>query len=207
MLNIVESRTRVLLTWSLGGLVLLGAVLGIGALAVFDRMHQDEAARRERFVQRRALLERIRGGIYVFGSLARGNPEQLRAIHEDVADAMRQYGPPADLAGEIATYWKQLDLMAEFEARPRTAALDAYFQGQLALRRATMLRITGEIAGAQERESRQADSELEAVIRRFRQLIEAGLGMVVALGIVVSVATARRCCGWSARPTRWERSW
>jgi signal transduction histidine kinase len=200
MLECVESRTRLLLTWSLGGLVLLGAALGIAALAIFDRIHADETALRVRFAERSALLERIRNGIYLSGSLAQDNfavpnapvAAQLNALRDDTARALRQYGEATGLSGEVTTYWRLLDLMADVAARPRTPALDAYFRRQLSLRRETMLRIAGEIGAAQERESRQADAELEAASRRFHRLVAAGLALVVALGAAVALGTARR---------------
>src|SRR5437867_2849685 len=64
-------RTRPLLIYSLGALIVLIAVTGAAALVMFGRIRSGESGLRTRFDQRRAALERIRTGIYLSGTLAR----------------------------------------------------------------------------------------------------------------------------------------
>jgi hypothetical protein len=71
MLKGVSSRTRPLLAWWLGGLLLLGVVSGAGALIVLERIRAGEAALRSGFVERSGWLEELRSGIYLSGTLAR----------------------------------------------------------------------------------------------------------------------------------------
>src|SRR6185437_7277034 len=65
------SKTRLLLIYSLGGLLLLTAVTGAAALIIFQRVRSQEDGLRAQFLERSQWLEEIRGSIYLSGTLAR----------------------------------------------------------------------------------------------------------------------------------------
>src|SRR5260370_7587158 len=65
------SKTRLLLTCAMSGLLLLIAITGVTAIVVLDRIHSGEAALRARSVERSGRLERIRHDIYLSSTLAR----------------------------------------------------------------------------------------------------------------------------------------
>jgi signal transduction histidine kinase len=197
----MESRTRLLLICSLGGLLLLIASTGAAALAIFHRIRTGEAELRTRFFERSERLEQIRRAIYLSGTLARdyfAEPEgpDAAALLEQLARAeqsskigLDQYG---ELRGEVIAYWKVLDLMAEMARKRHGAGVDTYFRHQLQQRRETMLHIADSIGAALDREWRHGQSELDAMYRRFRLIFGAGLALVVTLGLAVSLVTARR---------------
>src|SRR5438552_2195691 len=115
MLESVGSRTRVLLSWSLGGLVLLAAVIGVAALLVFDHVRSGQQALRTGFLERSARLERIRGGVYTSGILAEdyfAAPKEtdrvrLHNLEAESTAAATEYGD-ANLRGEVIAYWRVL---------------------------------------------------------------------------------------------------
>src|SRR5437660_11623101 len=99
----MPSRTRLLLIMSLGGVMLLAAIAGAGALFVLGRIRTGEAALRTRVLERRGWLEEIRGGIYLSGTLARdyfsepggsdapGLLTRLKKLEEDTNRALVRY--------------------------------------------------------------------------------------------------------------------
>src|SRR6516164_2111517 len=107
----MESRTRLLLTCSLGGLLALTAGTGVAALTIFHRIRTGEADLRQRFFERSARLEQIRRDIYLSGTLARdyfAEPDgadaaalldRLGNTERDSKAALGQYD--AELRGEV----------------------------------------------------------------------------------------------------------
>jgi signal transduction histidine kinase len=198
----MESRTRLLLTCSLGGLLALTAGTGVAALTIFHRIRTGEADLRQRFFERSARLEQIRRDIYLSGTLARdyfAEPDgadaaalldRLGNTERDSKAALDQYD--AELRGEVIAYWKVLGLMAEMARKRHGAGVDAYFRHQLALRRETMLHIADGIGAALDREWTRGQAELAAMYSRFRLIFSAGLALVVALGLAVSIGAVRR---------------
>ena len=77
------SKTRPLLAWWLGSLLLLSVVTGVAALIVLDRIRAGEAALRARFVQRSAGLEELRTGIYLGSGAERPAPARGNTIEDN----------------------------------------------------------------------------------------------------------------------------
>jgi signal transduction histidine kinase len=200
------SRTRLLLISSLGGLLLLTAITGVAALIIFGRIRAGETAARARFLERSDSLERIRTGIYLSGTLARDyfvepdGPgaasllERLARVEDDVKHALARYAgaDSAELRSEVFAYWKVLDLMAGMARKRPGSGVDAYFRHQLAQRRETMLHIADDIGAALAREWEGEQAQLAAMYGRFRLIFATELGLVVLLGMVLSVGTVRR---------------
>jgi signal transduction histidine kinase len=160
---------------------------------------------RATFAARGKALEQIRTGVLLSGTLARdyflapndpGAPvlqARLHQLEQETNSAIARWGEAAaDLRGEVTTYWRLLDLMADLASSRRTAGLDEYFRRQLAQRRETMLAIAGEIGARMEAERKRSESEIEDSARRFRVALGLELVLVVGAGMTVSVATARR---------------
>ena len=195
----VESKTRVLLSCSLGALVLLAAVAGLAALAIFQRVRTGEQELRAGLLDRTNRLERIRAGVYSSGLLAESyfhapDPatlDRLNALKEDTTRAAADYGDP-NLRGELITWWRLVDLMTDLSTARRKQALDAYFRAQLDARRTTVLRIASETSAALKRESERGEADVAALYRRSRAMLAAAVVLIVALGLIASVVTARR---------------
>jgi signal transduction histidine kinase len=96
------------------------------------------------------------------------------------------------LRGEVAAYWKVLDLMAEMARGRRTPGVGSYFQKQLAQRRETMLRIAADVENALERELRRGEALASATYSRLRIALAAALTVLGAAGAALSWLTVRR---------------
>src|SRR5437016_6525113 len=207
----MESRSRVLLVCSLGGLLLLLAATGATGLMIFERIRAGEAALRGQFLARSRALEEVRSGIFLSGTLARdyvADPDatggaalldRLQRLQDVSAQSLQRYAASADgsagvnnLRGEVTAYWKVLDLMVEMAHRRRTPALDAYFRAQLGQRRETMLLIAGKVGDAVETEMRNREGDLGRMYGQFRWTMAGEIALVVALGSIISITTTRR---------------
>jgi signal transduction histidine kinase len=206
------SRTKVLLVYALGGLLVLLAATGAFAITVSERIRAGEAVLRSRVVERSGWLEQIRGGIYQSGTVARDyvlepeGPEapallrELSRLERDTKRALDLYTATAtgqtpvaaNLRGEVTVYWKVLGLMVEVAHKRQTPAMDAYFRRQLSQRRGAMLRIADGIGMAVERELEAGEANLTGMYNRFRMMLAGALALVVAAGLALSVYAARR---------------
>ncbi len=208
----MASKSRRLLIFSSAALLLLTALAGLGALAVLERLRAGEAELRRQFVERSRWLDEVRSGIYLSGTLARdyfAEPDgpdgpalagQLARLQEHTRRALDNYAKYANgegpgtsaLAGEVAAYWKVLDLMAGMAGKSRTPELATYFRRQLGQRRQAMMEIAAQISAAQDREMRRREAELAALYTRLRIALGLGLAVAVAAGAVLAVAAGRR---------------
>ena len=174
---------------------------------ILDRIRAGEAALRAGFVERSGWLEQLRSGIYLSGTLARDylaaptDPdaaallEKLRALETDTLRAVSRYSESRDAAnlrGEVATYWKLLNLMVDVANGRHTPGTDAYFRRQLAQRRENMFWIAGEIGKSLDGESRRREVELARVYAEFRWVLLVELAVVIGLALAVSLVTGRR---------------
>jgi signal transduction histidine kinase len=191
----MESRSRLLLVCSLGGLLLLIVLTGVAALAIMTRIQAGEAALRNRDAGR--TLERIRGDIYLSGTLARdyfSEPaealaDRLTRLETQSKEALEPY---PELRSEAIAYWRVLDLMREMALRPRTPKVEAYFRLQLASRREAMLHLSDEIGVAMVAERKIREAELTGMYGQFRGMMLAELLLVVMAGSAISVKAFRK---------------
>jgi signal transduction histidine kinase len=200
----VGSKTRRLLAGSLGGLVLLTVATGATAFVLFERFASRQQALQARVLARRQALERTANAILLSGTLARDyflapdDPaapvlrSRIRGLQEQSARDLAPFPQSPSLKGEIGAYWRVLDLMSDMAGSGRRAGVDEYFRHQLAQRRETMLRIADSVGAELDRESRAGEAELERLRDHFRNVLGIELGMVMALGLIVSWGTLRK---------------
>jgi signal transduction histidine kinase len=212
MLESMGSKIRWILICSLGGFLLLITIAGAAAWIMLDRVQSGEATLRTRMATRSSLLEQIRGGVYLSGTIARDyavapeSPEapalraRLTQLEADTRRAVERYASEAPRGGhdfvqlraEISAYWKLLDFMVEIAGRHPSPGLDAYFRRQLADRREAMLHISAEIGVTLYRESQQAQFDLAVMYARFRWLFVVATTLPIVVGLALAWATVHR---------------
>ena len=202
---------------------MLIAVTGVAALAIMTRIEAGETALRDR--HQGITLERIRSGVYLSATLARdyfsdpNGPDarelirRLGQLQKESREAFERYAVSgalqstavAKLRGEVIAYWKVLDLMGEMASK-RSAPVEAYFRGQLAQRRETMLHIADEIDDALKVEYKMRAMELGAMYGEFFRMMIGELMLVAIAGSAVAWITFKRLtrlesetCALSAR--------
>lgn len=184
-------------------------------MLLFGRIRGSESALRSRYLQNAALLERVRGGIYLSGTIARdyfadpsgpdsaGLQLKLTEVEKDVKQALTEFTaskPPGDrdalrMSGEVTAYWSVLHLMSEMASKPSTAGVSAYFRRQLAARRETMLDIASDITASLDREWSRGQTELDQMHRNLRWVLIGDLIAVFALGLALAIWTIHRLSG------------
>ena len=184
------SKSRFLLTASMAVLLLLTAITGIAALALFSRIHAEESALRARSLEHSRRLEQIRATIYL-SAAGQQAPADLAAVRDST---LRQLAAPetSSLRGEVVAWFRLLDLMNDMAARRPSPGVDAWFRQQIAQRRGAMLELTNSISAALDREWQSGQSQLDALYARFRWTLGAELALVFAVGAAVSTLTVRR---------------
>ena len=191
------SKSRLLLTASMAGLLLLTAITGAAALAAFSRIHAAETALRARTLLHSRRLEQVRTAIYLSAADPR-TPAALAALRDET---LRQLAAPetASLRGEVVAWFRLLELMNEMAARRPSAGVDAWFRQQIAQRRAAMLDLTNSIAAALDREWQSGQGQLDSLYARFRWALGGELALVFALGLLLSTVAVRRTVGLEAQ--------
>lgn len=200
----MSSRSRLVLVCSFGSLLLFTAITGVAGLVVFGRARSGEAALEARYLERSQALEKLRSSIYVSDSLARdyfadpGAPAaaawkaRLAQLSRDSRAALDGAGASASLRGEVAGWWKLLDLMTDMADRRRTGSLEDYFTRQLAERRETMLLIAADIGSELDADWRRRQGDIRHMYSRFEHILLGELLVVVLAGAALSVFAIRR---------------
>ncbi len=198
----MDRKVRWILGISLGGLLLLLAVAGTAGMAALRRVRDAEAGQRALLRNHAAWLRRVENGIYLSGTLARdyfADPTgadapalqaRLTQLETDTKRAVEQ--SPAELRGDVVTYWRMLNLMMELARKRTTPGLDAYFRRQLTERRESMLRIADRAGSTFDVQWTQGQSQLTQMYAQLWWLLALELTLVLGLGLLVSISGARR---------------
>jgi signal transduction histidine kinase len=205
----MESRSKPLLVYSFGGLLLLTALAGLAGLVILERVRAGEAELRMHHQNRSTRLHQVRTGILLSGTLARdyfANPHgedasglrtQLREVETRTRAALEEDADRGEttalpLRAEVGAYWKVLELMGDMARKQPARGVDLYFQNQLAQRRATMLRIADDVEAALARELRSGEEQAAALYWRLRTAMAIILVLLAATGGLLSWAMLRR---------------
>jgi signal transduction histidine kinase len=197
----MASRSRLVLIGSFAGLILFTTITGIAGLLVLGRARAQETELQARYVARGQALERLRNSIYTSDSLARdyfADPQavvlkaRLAQLSADSRSALETAQASPSLRGEVAGWWRLIDLMTEMAERGGTGPVGAYFAGQLAGRREAMLRITAEIGSAMQAEWRSREEQIGQMYSRFSRILAWELLLVVLAGTALAAAAIRR---------------
>ena len=195
-----------------GGLLGLILVSLFTQLAVISATRAADAQARAAYFGRMRSLDEVRDSLFLSSTFARDyllakDPQAgapLRAEvdrnHERANQALSVYSESpdangqrllADLRGEIAVYWKVLDLMLEVGSRERAPGTDRYITQSLANRRESMTGILSRIREVSENEYRQREAAIQANDRIFLlTLLAIGL-ITLALGGLLAIYTSR----------------
>lgn len=195
-----------------GGLLLLILVSLFTQMAVIRSTRAADAQARAAYFGRMRSLDEIRDSLFLSGTFARDylltkDPQTaapLRAEvdrnHERANRALAAYSESpdshgqrllADLRGEIAVYWKVLDLMLEVGSRERAPGTDRYFTQSLANRRESMTGILSRIREVSENEYQQREAAIQANDRIFLLTLLAIGVITLALGGLLAIYTSR----------------
>jgi signal transduction histidine kinase len=185
----MRQRPWLVLVGGFGGLLLLMAAAGTGALLFLNSWRHSGTELQGHFLARNRTLEKIRANIYLSGTFARDSllaPEvsgakaqiatlaNLRHDTDGLLDSYAQSIEPEETAPfrtlryEIDAYWKVLDRTFAWSAEERNKYRFAFFYEEMVPRRTSMLQIADRIATLNEDALKRGDTQLGALFGRLQ---------------------------------------
>jgi signal transduction histidine kinase len=159
-------NTRVILVPAFGGLLLLIAILGLGAYRRSDLIFQDVTSIQYAYRQRATVLNGIQSDIYLSAILLRDylldpvissgieHRRQLSEVRRSLEERLKilaRLSPSQDrdslqqLALELEGYWDALDPLFEWPPEPKVADRFSFLRKQVLPRRTALLAMTRRI--------------------------------------------------------------
>lgn len=200
--------TRLLLLAGFGGLLLLMAFAGLGAMRVLREIQTRNDAIRGDFLARNRFLNQIRSDLYLSGTYVRDcllelEPEKaesyrgsLENTRRDMELAVQSYAklsnssekkPFAILQEELTQYWHLLEPVMLWNALERKARGYAFLRDEVYPRRTAMLHLADEIGQVNERQLDAGNRQVAELFSGFR--IRLSLTLLVTLGIGAILAS------------------
>jgi signal transduction histidine kinase len=189
------------------------AFAGSDSVLVFRELTRTSNDIRQRFLTRNRLLDRIRSGIFLSGTLARDfllapgetgtavQRERMRQVQNATRAAVDEYSSLlegvelttfSNLGGEIHAYFKLLDLILEWRTPETRRSGYSYLHNEIVRRRAAMLAIADRISAMNEHELVLGDQRSAQAFDRFRIRLGVTVAVTLIVGVFLSWLTLRR---------------
>lgn len=179
---------------------------GIDALRVLRQFQSSDDQIRGRYLSQNHVLNDIRSDVYVSGTYVRDyllEPDPVRAdvfrtsledVRKHMEAALETYGRQADppevqqyaaLRSELATYWKTLAPIFQWDAGERRRSGYAFLRDEVFPRRQNMLSIADRIAAINEEQLTIGNAQVVSLLFRFqtRLLLTLIAALVIGLGM------------------------
>jgi signal transduction histidine kinase len=214
----MRGRTWPIMLLGFGSLVLLIALLGLGALRRVELIHSEMRQSQQQYIATEKLLYEIRSGIYLSSIFVRDfllDPshlsiapyqEQLLVLRREMSlkldrlDDLERQGDilPHRLRVEVEAYWKSLEPLFTWSPQQKQALSAVFLRRQILPRRDAVLDIAKEVAEINSatlaRHQTQTEGR-EAELRLFLVRLSAvgvSLGVLVAALSILRIATLER---------------
>lgn len=172
-----------------GGLLLIMAAAGAGALLFLHSLSTSDAELERHFFARNRTLERIRSSIYLSGTFARDSllaPEPsganaqiatLAALRRETEGALEDYAkslepeeqePFRTLRKEVDSYWNILDRTFSWTPAERSRNRYAFFYEELVPRRTSMLQIADRVAALNDQAFKRGNDKVSQMVARLQ---------------------------------------
>lgn len=172
-----------------GGLLLIMAAAGAGALLFLHSLSTSDAELERHFFARNRTLERIRSSIYLSGTFARDSllaPEPsganaqiatLAALRRETEGALEDYAkslepeeqePFRTLRREVDSYWNILDRTFSWTPAERSRNRYAFFYEELVPRRTSMLQIADRVAALNDQAFKRGNDKVSQMVARLQ---------------------------------------
>ena len=194
-------RSRFILAFGFGGLLLLMAFAGIDSVRTLRHIQSRNDALRAEFLSRTHILEEIRADLYLSGTYVRDyvlEPEPARAeghrlrllqVRSETESALARFqgvmsrnqaAPLRTLTADLAGYWKVVEPVFQWSADERRRHGYGFLRDKVFPRRTAMLAAADEIAG----KARMADA-----VSSFRSRLIFTIGLMIGVGLLLAAFT------------------
>ena len=205
--------SRLALMLGFGGLLAIMALAGIDALRVLEHFTSNDDQIRRRFLFGNHVLNDIRSEVYLSGTYVRDyllEPEAERAesyrtsleqVRKQMESALESYGRQlepdevkdyAALRTELVKYWEILAPIRNWNPQERQRLGYAFLRDEVFPRRQNMLAIADRIAGINEQQLRNANSQVVGLLLAFQARLAVTLVATLALGLGMAAFSVRR---------------
>ncbi|MBI4909203.1 MAG: sensor histidine kinase [Acidobacteria bacterium] len=188
-----------------GGVLVLIALCGIATLTGFATLQSQSHSHRATALQRADDLRQVREAVLLSGTLARdylfwadtdtaaGVRDRFHRLERESTEALARLTGPgaATLRGEVAAYWKSLEVMMEVAGRERRHAVDRYFYRDLTKRLDATLSIADRAAQLAQLERDREQSQIATFAQSFVRIMAAAFLITLSLGAVIAYCAAR----------------
>ncbi|HSM79175.1 MAG TPA: sensor histidine kinase [Bryobacteraceae bacterium] len=185
----MRQRPWRVLVGGFGGLLLIMAAAGAGALLFLHSLSTSDAELERHFFARNRTLERIRSSIYLSGTFARDSllaPEPsganaqiatLAALRRETEGALEDYAkslepeeqePFRTLRREVDSYWNILDRTFSWTPAERSRNRYAFFYEELVPRRTSMLQIADRVAALNDQAFKRGNDKVSQMVARLQ---------------------------------------
>jgi signal transduction histidine kinase len=196
-----------------GGLLLVMALAGIGALGVFQQFRHNDQQIMRRYLSQNHALNDIRSDIYLSGTYVRDyllEPDPARAevhrtgleeVRKHMDSALEFYGHDASLTEvqhysalrtELLDYWGILAPIFHWDSAERRRLGYAFLRDEVFPQRQHMLAIGDRIAAINEQQLTLGNNQVVSLLLRFQTRVLVTSVAAVVLGLGIAFFSTRR---------------
>jgi signal transduction histidine kinase len=209
-------QTRALLWIGFGGLLLLLAFAGFGALSVVHQIQIRNQNIRSDYVERDQLLERLRSDIYLSGTYVRdflleadhAKADGYRDEFEQARDRIKlgvtvyrrmlhpeEVVPFRHLSVELSEYFDALKPALQWGAEQRRVLGPPFMRNQVLPRRMTMISLANQVGDVNQHQMENGNKSVEQLFGQFRRQLLIDLGLTLAFGVLLAGVSMNRILG------------
>lgn len=209
----VRSRSIYILASGFGVLIVLIAILGIGAVRRARTIYREMEHTQDAYLRTESFRRDIASDMYLADILVRdylldpspqnvkSHREQLLAIRSSLQDRMDQLSAeigPTDNPGitqmqnEVQGYWDSLDPIFDWTPKDKAEQSWGFLRRKVLPRRQAVVRLAREIAKANQENLEREQEHIRDSQRNLRQFLFRMMFFTFSLGVVVAVVTTLR---------------
>jgi signal transduction histidine kinase len=194
-------RSRIILAFGFGGLLLLMAFAAIDSVRTLRQIQSRSDELRAEFLSRTRVLEEIRADLYLCGTYVRdflmepepareeGHRRRLLEVRSDTESALGRFQrvmsrsqamPFRNLNAELSGYWTVVEPVLQWSTEERRRHGYDFLRDQVFPRRTAMLADADAISG----KARMADA-----VASFRSRLIFTIGLTIGVGLLLAVFT------------------
>ncbi|MBI4891467.1 MAG: sensor histidine kinase [Acidobacteria bacterium] len=209
----MKSKTWLVLSIGFGTLLVLIALLGLGAVNRAQALHSETLAAHDAYLRADTVLREIPADLYLGGILIRDyllDPdyqavdayqaqllERRNLLQQQLDQLSRRFGDnePAriqQLRTELHAYWDSMTPILEWSPEEKALNSRAFLRQQVLPRRQAVVALAREIGGINESNLRSEQQRLQQSQQAFRSFLERTLTLSLLFGFAVALISIAR---------------
>ncbi len=209
----VNLGTKLVLLAGFGGMLGLMALAGLDSIRAVHEIETENVQIAREYLSRHRSLEQIRSSLYLSGTFVRdylteskveaaqASLADLRSLRAEMDATLQRYAdsaPPEErslvsrLVAEVAAYWNNLTPVFQWTPKERRVQGSLFLESEIRRRRQLALSLADKVAAVNEQALSNGHRRSAQLFVRFRFRILAILGLTLAVGGMLAVASILR---------------